>query len=64
MLHNRITGRQLEIVSEEGYVPNGYWRQALLSVLTDMLCREPARPLETEAEEEVRIYQDALPGLT
>ena len=47
----------------DGDESDAYWTDHLMSLLVDVLCEEIDLPGEKQDEEEVRSYQDALPGL-
>ena len=50
-------------LASDGDESDAYWTDQVMSLLVDVLCEDIEIPEEGSEEEEVRIYQDALPGL-
>ena len=56
------TAVDLKPVSD-GDESDAYWTDQVMSLLVDFLCEDIELPEEEPEEEEVRIFQEALPGL-
>ena len=50
-------------MNESNEMPDTFWTDHVLDVVMDLLCEDIELPEEEPEEEEVRIYQEVLPGL-